>query len=131
MIEIIPKLTIRTELYSSKNSMQFVRTKNGRTVLLKSKRAREQDSVLYDKLVALKPIWKLIGGENKTKPLKVGFYIYRKTKRRWDWTNIIQGLSDAMVRAGYLKDDSAEYFTPVFLGFSVDPEDPRVEITIE
>ena len=71
----------------------------------------------------------MIDGKNK-KPLSVGFFVYRKTKRRWDWANIIQGISDAMVKAGYLEDDSAEFFTPVFLGFKVDKENPRVELSV-
>ena len=119
-----------TELYSSKNNMHFARLKNGRTILLKSKKAQEQEKILDNLLKLNKHFWdSMIDGKNK-KPLNVGFFIYRRTKRRWDWANIIQGISDAMVKAGYLEDDSAEFFTPVFLGFEVDKENPRVELSV-
>jgi Holliday junction resolvase RusA-like endonuclease len=67
---------------------------------------------------------------DKIFPLKVGFYVYSKTRRRFDWVNIVQGLQDAMVKNKYLPDDSALYLTPIFLGFDVDADNPRVEISV-
>ena len=124
------KIVLHTELRSSKNSRQFVRLKTGRTVLLKSKYAAQQDKLFASELEKNYFKWAQMTKNVKSFPLKVGFYVYRATHRRWDWMNILQGLADAMVRAGYLEDDSAKFFTPVFLGFDVDKDDPRVEISI-
>lgn len=120
------------EIYSSKNSRQFFKNKyTGKTYLSKSKRAKEQESDLFSKLNTAQNINKWMKmGKNKEFPLKVGFYIVRKTHRRWDWQNIIQGVADALVKAGYLPDDSAVYFTPVYLGWEVNKEKPSVTITI-
>jgi len=63
-------------------------------------------------------------------PLRVSFKIYRETKRRFDYTNIIQGLLDAMVKADYLPDDSAEFIIPVFEKYEVDKNNPRTIISI-
>lgn len=125
------KIIIKIELRSSKNSRQFVRMKNGRTLLLKSKLAIEQDRILDEELKKNFNKWKNMISQKCLKPLKVCFFVYRGSKRRWDWLNIIQGLSDSMVKAGYIEDDSAEFFTPVFLGFEIDKNNPRVEISLE
>ena len=42
----VKKIILMTELYSSKNNMHFARLKNGRTILLKSKKAQEQEKIL-------------------------------------------------------------------------------------
>lgn len=124
------KIILYTELYSSKNSRKFVRNRRtGQTFIVKSKRAQEQEKTLGVMLENHKQMWYQMIKEKKY-PLNVGFYIYRRTRIRWDWVNIIQGLADAMVKAGYMEDDSAFFFTPVFLGWDIDKEHPRVEISV-
>lgn len=124
------KIVLHTELYSSKNSRQFVKMRNGRTLLLKSKRASSQEKFFEEELAKNYHKWAQMTKDVKGFPLKVGFFVYRATHRKWDWTNIIQGLADGMVKAGYLEDDCAQFFTPVFLGYDIDKDDPRVEISV-
>lgn len=69
--------------------------------------------------------------EGYEKPLKVVFKIYRKTHRKFDYVNIIQGLQDLMVKCGWLPDDNADEIIPVFQPYDVDKNDPRVEIFIK
>lgn len=66
--------------------------------------------------------------ENAPKPLKVGFKIYRKTKRAFDWLNIGQGISDLMVKCAWLPDDNVYEYIPVFCGWEIDKNNPRTEI---
>lgn len=124
------KIVLHTELHSSKNGRQFVRLKNGRTVLLKSKSATAQEKFFEEELAKNYHKWAQMTKDVKGFPLKVGFFVYRATHRRWDWMNIIQGLADGMVKAGYLEDDCVKFFTPVFLGYDIDKDDPRVEISV-
>lgn len=123
-------ITLPLELHSSKNGQQIIYSKKlDRPLIVKKISARVQDNQLKVMLMANKHTWeKMI--EGKKFPLKVGLYVYRKTRRRFDWVNIVQGLQDAMVKGGYLPDDSAQYLTPVFLGWDVDGQNPRVEISI-
>lgn len=124
------QITLPIELHSSKNGQQIVYNKRlERMLVVKKKSAREQDNELKVLLMANKRTWQKMC-EDKEFPLKVGFYVYRQTKRRFDWVNIVQGLQDAMVKNGWLPDDSAIYLTPVFLGWDVDSKNPRVEITV-
>lgn len=123
------EIILYTELYSTKNSRQFRKLPDGRTILGKRyqviKFEKELDKILQNH----KDTWmEMI--KDKKYPLKVGFFVYRSTKRRWDWQNIIQGLADAMTRNGYIEDDSAYFFTPVYLGWDIDKEHPRVEIRV-
>lgn len=116
-------------LLSTKNARQFRRLKDGRTFLTKRYAVQKFEKQLDKLLEAHKLTWmEMI--KDKTYPLKVGFFVYRKTRGRWDWQNIIQGLADGMTRAGYIEDDSAFYFTPVYLGWDIDKEHPRVEIRV-
>lgn len=126
----MPTIILPIELHSSKNGQQIIYNKRlERLMVIKKAVARQQDNQLKILLMANKRIWeKMI--EGKKYPLKVGFYVWRKTKRRFDWGNIVQGLQDSMVKNGYLPDDSAFYLTPFFLGFDVDPNNPRVEICV-
>lgn len=124
------QITLPIELHSSKNGQQIVYNKRlERMLVIKKKSAREQDNELKVLLMANKRAWDKMCTD-KEFPLKVGFYVYRQTKRRFDWVNIVQGLQDAMVKNGWLPDDSAIYLTPVFLGWDVDSKNPRVEITV-
>lgn len=124
-------ITFYTELYSSKNSKTFIRLKNGRTVLVKSKQAAKQDRTLKE--ILNKPenreIWLNMLTE-KTYPIKLGIFIYRRTRGKFDYINIVQGLFDMLVKEKYLPDDDANTVIPVFLGYKVDKENPRVIISV-
>lgn len=123
-------IILPVELYSSKNGQQIIYSKKRQHLMvIKKAVARQQEYTLNTLLLTNKRTWdKMIEGKNF--PLKVGLYLYRKTRRRFDWCNIVQGLQDAMVKANYLPDDNASYLTPVFLGWEVDSENPRVEICV-
>lgn len=121
-------ITIYGELYSSKNHRQVFRS-GGKIIIAKPAKAKAQEKDHAIQLQAGKVRWnKMVVG--KAYPLRVGFRVYRKTNGAFDWCNIIQGLADAMTKAGYFPDDSAKYFTPVFLGFDKDAQNPRTEIEV-
>ena len=124
------KIVLPIELYSSKNSRQIFRTKSGRTIIAKSNASKQNERDLCFLLNIYRKEWERLT-TGKKYPLKVHYFIYRKTKRRWDWQNITQGIADAMQMAGWLPDDDVEHYTPVYDGYSVDKGNPRVEISIE
>lgn len=122
------KIIIPIELYSSKNSRQiFVNSKTGKPFVTKSKVAKQNEKDLCRLLPLYLNQWKYMTA-NKEFPLKVHFKIYRKTKRAFDYINIIQNLQDCMVKCGWLPDDNADYILPVFEQYEVDSKNPRVEI---
>lgn len=121
-------ITIKGELYSSKNSKQIVKRGN-KNILIPSKAYTSHTKPLQLQLALFKSKW-LEEIKHACKPFKVGFKIYRKTHRRFDYINIIQGLADEMVRAGWLEDDNADNLIPVFEPYEVDKQNPRVEITV-
>lgn len=77
------------------------------------------------------PIWqKMIQG--KTLPLKVSFYFFRDSKRKWDFVNIVQVLADLMQKEGYLIDDDTKNFIPLYAGEeTTSKKEAGVIITIE
>jgi len=68
--------------------------------------------------------------KGKRKPYKIGFYLVRDSRRRWDFHNIVQLPFDLMVEYGWLEDDNTKVCIPVFLGEHVDKENTGVYITV-
>lgn len=70
--------------------------------------------------------------QNKPLPLKVSFYFYRDSKRKWDFVNIVQVIADLMQKEGYLIDDDTKNFIPLYAGEEVTTKkEAGVIITIE
>ena len=85
-------ITIIGELYSSKNSKRIVKF-GDRMALISSKAYMSSVKPIEQQLMLNRYKW-LKEIENRPKPLKIAFKIYRKTHRRFDYVNIIQGLQD-------------------------------------
>ena len=121
-------ITIYGELYSSKNSKRIVKFGN-KMALIPSKAYLDSVKPIEQQLILNKYKWKneIAGLE---KPLSISFKIYRKTHRRFDYVNIIQGLQDLMVKCLWLDDDNADEIIPIFEKYEVDSKNPRVEIKI-
>lgn len=124
-------ITIYGELYSSKNSKRIVYNKSTKKpFLIKSGKSLASEKNLQLQLQANKGKWlKMLGG-NPSYPVAVMFKIYRRTHGRFDYCNVTMLLHDVMVKCGYLPDDSAKYFIPVFAPYEVDKTSPRVEISV-
>ena len=121
-------ITIYGELYSSKNSKRIVHFGN-RPALISSKAYMASIKPIEQQLVLNRYKWAK-ETENAPKPIKIAFKIYRRTHRRADYTNLLQGLADLMVKCGWLIDDNMDEFLPVFIPYEVDKNNPRVEISI-
>lgn len=122
-------ITIYGELYSSKNSKRIVKF-GKKMAIIPSSQYMASVKPIEQQLLLNRAKW-LRMAEGYEKPLKVVFKIYRKTHRRFDYVNIIQGLQDLMVKCGWLPDDNADEIIPVFQPYDVDKNDPRVEIFIK
>ena len=123
-------ITLPIELYSSKNSKQILlNRKTNKRYIGKSKAALTSEK----ELLSILPLYrhqfgKLIKG--KGKPYRISFKIYRKTRARFDYVNIVQLLLDCMVKDKWLEDDNANEIIPVFDPYEVDGKNPRVEINV-
>lgn len=124
------KIILPIELYSSKNSRQIFRTKSGRTIIAKSNASKQNERDLCFLLNIYRKEWERLC-TGKKYPFKVHLFIYRKTKRRFDYVNLSQNLFDCMQMAEWLPDDDADHLIPVFDGYSVNKDNPRVEISVE
>jgi Holliday junction resolvase RusA-like endonuclease len=126
-------ITIRGELHSSKNSRQIWRDSTGKTRVVKSDKSKADEGVFLEQLTEQRQKWESMLAANplKNATLHICFSIRRKTKRRFDYVNIVQGLCDAMVKAGYLVDDDAEHFLPSFDEYEIDPKNPGCDFWIE
>ena len=105
-------ILIRGELHSSKNSRRVVKQGN-RLVPLKSKAAKLDEASFFVQLHEQRELWERMT-DGKQYPLRVVFRVWRGRKGVFDYTNITQGLMDAMVKAGYLPDDDADHMIPVY-----------------
>ena len=62
-------------------------------------------------------------------PFRVGLYFIRKSRHRFDYINACQIIADIMTDMEWIKDDNADFFLPVFLGYHYDKDDAGVFIT--
>ena len=116
---------------------QNVPSKKNSKIITKSKRVISSKLVQYYErwcspiLKQQLPTWqKMI--QNKSLPLKVSFYFFRDSKRKWDFVNIVQVLADLMQKEGYLIDDDTKNFIPLYAGEQVvSKKEAGVIITIE
>lgn len=96
---------------SSKNSKIVTKSKR----VIQSKLCHEYRSVMGEKFQQNLQEWECMK-KGKQYPIKVGFYFYRDSRRRWDFVNIVQIIADMMQEYLYLPDDDTKHFIPVFLG---------------
>lgn len=124
-------IVIEGEIHSSKNSRRILPTQSSARpyVLAKSRQAKADEAVIDYQLRAQIDRWREMTA-GKPYPLLVSFHFVRATRRRWDFANLVQGVADAMVTAGYLPDDDVEHFIPVFGGWSVDKQNPGCQFWI-
>lgn len=116
---------------------QNVPSKKNSKIITKSKRVISSKLVQYYERWAtplLKEqlsIWQQMV-QNKPLPLKVSFYFYRDSKRKWDFVNIVQVIADLMQKEKYLVDDDTKNFIPLYAGEEVTTKkEAGVIITIE
>lgn len=116
---------------------QNVPSKKNSKIITKSKRVISSKLVQYYERWAtplLKqqlPTWQQMI-QNKPLPLKVSFYFFRDSKRKWDFVNIVQVIADLMQKEGYLIDDDTKNFIPLYKGEEVTTKkEAGVIITIE
>jgi len=70
------------------------------------------------------PIW---GGDY---PLEIKFFLFRKDFSKWDIDNVFCGSLDILQQTGIIKDDSAAHVIPIFSGWAIDRQNPRVELLL-
>ena len=51
--------------------------------------------------------------KGKSKPLELGIYFVRDTRRKFDFVNIVQTVQDIIVRAEWLEDDNMDEMVPL------------------
>lgn len=114
---------------SSKNSKQWTGTR-----LIWSKLAREY----RDSTATLYLMYRLkfkASCKGKNKPLLIGFYFVRDSRRKFDFVNICQTAQDLIVRAGWIVDDNMDEMVPVPVQidgsfYHVDKNHPGVYIMV-
>ena len=122
-------ITIAGEIHSSKNSRRVV-SRGKRVIVLKSKAAQADEDMLSLQLASQRENWDKMKS-TRDFPLYVVFSFRRRTHARWDFANLVQGVADAMTKAGYIPDDDVEHFIPVYGGYDVCKDNPGVDFWIE
>lgn len=54
--------------------------------------------------------------ENKETPYRFHFTFIRDSARRWDFANIVQSISDLLVKCNIIPDDNTKVYIPVYDG---------------
>lgn len=129
MIDPRVGLFLNGNVPSSKNSKRIVRAGKF-PKLIWSKLALAYRGVTLEEMARVKSHWDELV-KNTEDPLVVCFHFIRNSRRKFDFHNAVQTLSDLMVEAGWLEDDDMDHFLPVPLQingnwYSLDKEAPGV-----
>ena len=124
------KFAIPGQVIAKKNSQRVV--KLGRVRAIRPSKA-------YDawEEVALQELqYKRIPEWRGTYPVELRVFFFRKTKAKFDLSNMLEGVQDVLQKSGIIVDDSMNHVVPVIerrpsgYGWAIDKENPRVEIHI-
>ena len=63
-------------------------------------------------------------------PVNVKMYFVRDSRRIFDYNNVSQSVMDLLKDRAVIPDDNAYVCKPVYIGFEVDKENPRVDVEI-
>lgn len=63
-------------------------------------------------------------------PVELRCFFYRKTKQKFDYSNMIESVQDILVKAGVIEDDSYRHVIPVVDGMAIDRDHPRVVVNL-
>lgn len=113
---------------SSKNSKRIV-NRGGKIMLINSKQVmnyKKATSIFWAKNQKLF----LEATKDLKKPLKIGFYFIRDSKRKFDFVNVAQLPLDLMQEYEWIPDDCMAEVVPVFLGYEVDKNNAGVRISV-
>ena len=64
-------------------------------------------------------------------PIDLHCFFYRKTKRSFDFSNLLESVQDILVKAQVIEDDSYLHVWPVIDGYGFDKEHPRVVVNLK
>lgn len=96
---------------SSKNSKMLTRKR-----IIKSKLCQDYEKWSEPLFEQNKEEWQRQLQEHQERPIFVGFYFFRDSRRKWDFTNIVQLPADLMQKHNYLENDDTTTFIPVYMG---------------
>lgn len=68
--------------------------------------------------------------EQLVSPVTILYFFYRSSKRKFDYSNVIESIQDLLVDIGLLSDDNADMLKSIPVGHEVDRQNPRAEIKI-
>lgn len=54
--------------------------------------------------------------KTKEKPYKFHFHFVRDSARKWDFANIVQSVSDLLVKCNVIEDDNTKIYIPIYDG---------------
>lgn len=124
-------INIEGEIHSSKNSKRiFTNRRTGKPFITKSAASKEDEKSFIAQMLEQREEWRRMT-DKRIFPLGLVFEFRRKTRARFDYINIAQGLCDALVEAGLIPDDSADFIIPIFVPYTVDKHNPGCTLRIE
>ena len=119
------KITILGQTVSQKNSKQIaINPKTKKPFVMSNKTVKEWQQAAALQLIIPSKRIKMDGRAE----ISIQFYV--KDNRRRDLDNMLSSITDALVAAKILTDDSWQYLKIGTIDAEIDKENPRAEITL-
>jgi Holliday junction resolvase RusA-like endonuclease len=126
------RIVIQGDAIAKKNSQRVVRFGKGRNTRHSIRASKAYE--IWEKQ-ALSQLFG-VGEYTGPYPAEMRIFFYRKTKRKFDLSNMLEGTQDVLQKAGVIIDDSMKYIIPVIdkrgssYGWDIDRDNPRVEVKL-
>ena len=118
------RIMIPGQTRAKKNSMRVIKLGKRSSIMASAIYVKWEKAALAWLEQQRYPAW--TGGY----PLEVCFFLFRENRRKWDIDNVFCGCLDVMQKAGILIDDSANHVIPIFSGWAIDKQNPRVDLLL-
>ena len=114
------EIIIPGEVISKKNGQKIIRCGKFPKIMAGDAYLKWEKQAIQELQFKRTPAW------DGPLPCELHMFFYRKTKRSFDVENMISSIQDMLIKAGVIEDDSVNHIIPVFKGWSIDKNHPRV-----
>jgi Holliday junction resolvase RusA-like endonuclease len=118
------EFTIPGEVISKKNGQKIIRCGKFPRIMAGDAYVKWEKQAIQELQFKRTPAW------TGYLPCELHCFFYRKTKRAFDYSNMIESIQDMLVKAAILPEDDFLRVIPVIEGMDIDKVHPRVFVTI-
>ena len=118
------EIIIHGEVISKKNGQKIIQCGRFKKIMPGDAYLKWEKQAIQELQFKRTPAWA------GSLPCELHCFFYRKTRRAFDFSNMVESIQDMLVKAAILPEDNFLCVVPVIEGMDIDKDHPRVVVTI-